>query len=177
MLIRDVRPEESARVYAITRSAFLEYAADVPPPSALLESEADVVQDLAQGHWNALVAERDGRAMGCVRYEIGRKGLHFVRLAVLPAARRQGVATALLGRLEEVAREQGLGRMWCHVRTKVVHNQHLYERAGFTLVGNDIMLKGGFAIPVAIMAKEWEVLGVDLPARATVKQEREARRG
>ncbi len=156
-----MRPEEAARVYAITRSAFLEYATDVPPPSALLESEADVVSDLAQGHWKALLAERDGRTMGCVRYEIGRKGLHFVRLAVVPAARRQGVATALLGHLEKIARDRGLGRMWCHVRTKVVHNQLLYERSGFSVVGNDIMLKGGFAIPVAIMAKDWET---DAPA-------------
>jgi ribosomal protein S18 acetylase RimI-like enzyme len=155
LLVREARPDEAARVYAVTRSAFLQYAADVPPPSALLETEPEVVRELSEGNWRALLAERDGRVLGCVRYELGRKGLHFVRLAVLPSARRQGVATALLGRLEEVAREDGRTRMWCHVRTKVAGNQALYERAGFAVQGSDIMVKGGFAIPVAVMAKEF----------------------
>ncbi|MCX6365516.1 MAG: hypothetical protein NTX57_02265 [Armatimonadetes bacterium] len=53
MTIRDARPDEAARVYAITRSAFLEYAADVPPPSALFETEAEVVKELSAGNHHA----------------------------------------------------------------------------------------------------------------------------
>ena len=159
MIVRDAGPEEAARIYAITRSAFLEYASDVPPPSALLETEAEVVSQLRGGRWNILVAEREGRALGCVRYEIDRKGLHFARLAVLPSARRQGVASSLMARLEEIGRDQGVSRIWCHVRTKVERNRMMYERAGYRLVSEDVMVKGGFAIPVGVMAKDLQSVG------------------
>ena len=146
-------PDEAARVYAITRSAFLEYASDVPPPSALFETELEVVKELAGGSHHALLAERDGKALGCVRYEIDRHGLHFFRLAVLPSARRQGVAKALLARLEEVAIAQGKTRLWCHVRPKVSRNVALYEGVGYVLNGEDVMVRGGFVIRVGVMEK------------------------
>lgn len=153
MTIREARPDEAARVYAITRSAFLEYASDVPPPSALFETEAEVVRELAGGSHHALVAERDGKALGCVRYELDRHGLHFFRLAVLPSARRQGVAKGLLARLEDVARAHEKARLWCHVRPKVSRNVALYESVGYALNGEDVMVKNGFVIPVGVMEK------------------------
>lgn len=154
MTIREAREGEAARVYAITRSAFLEYAADVPPPSALFETEAEVVKELSTGgSHHALLAERDGKALGCVRYELDRRGLHFFRLAVLPSARRQGVAKALLARLEEVASESGKSRIWCHVRPKVSRNVALYESVGYALNGEDVMVRNGFVIPVGVMEK------------------------
>ena len=153
MTIRDALPGEAARVYAITRSAFLEYAADVPPPSALFETEKEVVAELAAGAHHVLLAERDGKALGCVRYEINRHGLHFFRLAVLPSARRQGVAKALLARLEEVAQAHKKSRIWCHVRPKVSRNVALYESVGYALNGEDVMVRNGFVIPVGVMEK------------------------
>ncbi len=153
MTIREARPDEAARVYAITRSAFLEYASDVPPPSALFETEAEVVRELAGGSHHALVAEREGKALGCVRYELNRHGLHFFRLAVLPSARRQGVAKGLLARLEDVARAHEKARLWCHVRPKVSRNVALYESVGYALNGEDVMVKNGFVIPVGVMEK------------------------
>ena len=153
LTIRDARPEETPRIYAITRSAFLEYARDVPPPSALFETEVEVIKELAQGSHHALLAERDGKPLGCVRYELNRHGLHFFRLAVLPSARRQGVAKALLARLEEVAIAQGKTRLWCHVRPKVSRNVALYESVGFVLNGEDVMVKNGFVIPVGVMER------------------------
>ncbi len=151
--IREARAGEAARVYAITRSAFLEYASDVPPPSALFENEAEVVGELAEGSHHALLAERDGKALGCVRYELDRRGLHFFRLAVLPSARRQGVAKALLARLEEVARTHEKSRIWCHVRPKVSQNVALYESVGYMRNGEDVMVRNGFVIPVGVMEK------------------------
>lgn len=153
MTIREARPDEAARIYAITRSAFLEYAADVPPPSALFETEAEVVRELAGGSHHALLAERDGKALGCVRYELNRHGLHFFRLAVLPSARRQGVAKGLLARLEDVAQANGKVRLWCHVRPKVSRNVALYESVGYALNGEDVMVRNGFVIPVGVMEK------------------------
>lgn len=153
MEIREARQSEAARVYAITRSAFLEYASDVPPPSALFETEAEVVRELAASSHHALLAERDGKVLGCVRYELDRRGLHFFRLAVLPSARRQGVAKALLARLEEVARAQEKPRIWCHVRPKVSRNVALYESVGYALNGEDVMVRNGFVIPVGVMEK------------------------
>lgn len=45
------------------------------------------------------VAERDGRLVGYVLYEVHRCGIEVLRLAVAPAARRRGVGRALVERL------------------------------------------------------------------------------
>lgn len=154
--MREAGVDDAARVYAITRSAFLEYAADVPPPSALFETEAEVVAELSGGVRAILASVDDNRPAGCVRYTVGRDGLHFFRLAVAPSARRRGVARALLRRLEQIARERGCRRIWCHARGQVARNMALYESAGFVRTGEDLQFKGGFAIRVAVLEKRIE---------------------
>jgi ribosomal protein S18 acetylase RimI-like enzyme len=154
VIVREAQSSEAARVYAITRSAFLEYASDVPPPSALFESENDVINELSSGKCLALLAERDGKPLGCVRFEVSQKnGLHFMRLAVLPSARRQGVAKTLLAALETRTTEQQLARIWCHVRPSVRRNVALYETLGFVQNGTDMIVRNGFVISVEVMEK------------------------
>lgn len=136
----------------MTHAAFLEFASDVPPPSALFETEDEVLAELEQGT-QVLIAERDGKLAGAVRYRIERNVMHFFRLAVAPSARRQGVAGMLLKALEEKALEVGCTRIWCHVRTQVTRNVALYEHRGYVLTGGDIQVRNGFAIRVGVMEK------------------------
>ena len=56
----------------------------------------------------------------------------FSRLAVLPSARRQGLATALLDAAEEETRAAGGRRIVLHAQT---YAQELYERAGYRARG------------------------------------------
>ncbi len=152
MNLRAATLSDAGALFRLTHAAFLEFASDVPPPSALFETEEEVLAELEQGA-RALLAERDGKLLGAVRYAIEREGLHFFRLAVAPSARRQGVAGALLLMLEERAKESGCTRISCHVRTKVLRNVQLYEHRGYALVGDDIQVRGGFAIRVGVMEK------------------------
>ena len=152
MILRDATPADAGALFRLTHAAFLEFAGDVPPPSALFETEADVQSELESGV-QAIVAERDGKLLGGVRYRIERASLGFFRLAVSPSARRQGVAGALLVAVEDRARESGCDRIWCHVRPQVTRNVAIYEHRGYALVGLDIQVRGGFAIRVGVMEK------------------------
>jgi ribosomal protein S18 acetylase RimI-like enzyme len=150
--LRTATPADAGALFRLTHAAFLEFAGDVPPPSALFETEEEVLTELEQGV-EVLLAEREGKLLGAVRYRIERGALYFFRLAVSPSARRQGVAGALLLTLEEKAQEAGCTRIWCHVRTKVARNVALYEHRGYVLSGADIQVRGGFAIRVGVMEK------------------------
>jgi ribosomal protein S18 acetylase RimI-like enzyme len=151
--IKEVGIEKASVIYAITHSAFLEYATDVPPPSALLETEDEVYQEIMTGT-NVLMAELvDGKSCGCVRYEIDKESLHFFRLAVAPSYRLKGIASSLLTEVEKRAVLAGCTRIWCHVRTQVTKNVVLYEKRGYVIVGEEVQLRSGFSLRVAVMEK------------------------
>lgn len=160
LVFREATIDDAALVYRVTRSAFAEYAGDVPPPSALFESLEEVRGDFARGCGAvlALVAEPgggDARPVGCVRYRVAKGAVHFFRLAVAPSARRRGIAKALVGRVEEVGRSRGCTRATCHVRTGVARNVALYDGMGYMLTGEDMQIRGGFVIRVGVMEKRW----------------------
>ena len=79
------------------------YAAD-PPDDAWLK------RMLAREHVIALVARHDGEVVGgLVAYELekfekARREIYIYDLAIAEAHRRQGLATALIGRLKQIAR-------------------------------------------------------------------------
>lgn len=160
MTLREAVLTDAGALFRLTHAAFLEFAADIPPPSALFESEEDVRAELESGAC-ALIAEFEGKLMGAVRFRTERGALHFFRLAVAPSARRQGVAGALLLALEDRARTAGCTRIWCHVRTQVTRNVALYEHRGYALSGADIQVRGGFAIRVGVMEKTLLPAGSD----------------
>lgn len=58
------------------------------------------------------------------------------RMYVLPAARGQGVARALLGALEDAARQLGYSIARLDTGPKQPHAQALYESAGYARIGN-----------------------------------------
>ena len=68
---------------------------------------------LGQPHFIALAAKKGGKIIGgLVAYELQkfeqeRSEIYIYDLAVLAAYRRLGVATALIGRVREIARERG----------------------------------------------------------------------
>ena len=57
-------------------------------------------------------------------------------LAVIPAARRRGIATALVSRAAERAAEVGAGVMFLEVNAANLPAISLYKRLGFTTVGH-----------------------------------------
>jgi predicted GNAT family N-acyltransferase len=73
-----------------------------------------------------LALERDA-PIGTARLDLALGG-KIGRVAVLATHRRRGVATALMQRLHEIAREHGLRSVWCNAQRSAVP---LYERLGY----------------------------------------------
>jgi len=100
-IVRRAARHEAEVLAALIREAFLSQAAvygDIPP---LHETAADIEATFDAGDVT-LAAEVDGRLAGTVRGETMPGGEVVVRrLAVLPWARRRGMARALLVALED----------------------------------------------------------------------------
>ena len=84
-------------------------------------------RDVACVHWLAL--DESGGAVGTVRLDLDAGG-KVGRLAVLARERGRGVGRALMERLHERARTQGLARVWCHAQTSAAP---FYTRLGYRI--------------------------------------------
>jgi len=138
--IRDARPDERDAIRDITMAAYAQYASIMPHWEMYREH---VLETLAQdGPEARIVAERDGAIVGSVLlypaaadvYETGsaNAGWPEVRLlAVAPAARGQGVGSALLQECIRRARSAGATTLGLHTEDIMAVAQRMYERAGF----------------------------------------------
>jgi GNAT superfamily N-acetyltransferase len=84
-----------------------------------------------------LVAYRGGKEVACggvCRYDDENAELR--RMYVAPEARRQGIARALLGRLEQTARELGYRRIRLATGVGQPEALKLYEAEGFERIAN-----------------------------------------
>ena len=60
---------------------------------------------------------------------------HIVTVAVSPAARRRGIASALVGEILDLGLDIGLTRMYLEVRESNTPAQTLYKKLGFKVDG------------------------------------------
>ena len=129
--------------------------ADLPGLAALLVEAVDggasvgflagVTPEQAVAFWRSalaaptLVAELDGRVVGCVqllpaKLPNGRHRAEVAKLLVHRSARGRGVATALMAHLEDQARAQGRWLLQLDTETGSPA-QRLYERLGWQVLG------------------------------------------
>ena len=76
-----------------------------------------------------LLAFEGDAPIGTARLDMALGG-KIGRVAVLAAHRRRGVASALMQRMHEIARERGLAGVWCNAQRSAVP---LYEHLGYTV--------------------------------------------
>ena len=88
-----------------------------------------------QPHIRFFLARLDGEAVGCGGVALFDDFAEVKRMYVRDAARGQGVARALLGRLEEEARTAGLYVLRLETGERQHAAMRLYERAGFSRCG------------------------------------------
>jgi len=87
---------------------------------------------------NALIAERDGEAVGmCTYFPIfstwtGRPGVFVIDLFVSEVERGNGLGEQLLARLASISRERGTTFMRLSVDNHNVRSESFYRRIGFT---------------------------------------------
>jgi predicted GNAT family N-acyltransferase len=77
-----------------------------------------------------LASDSAGKAIGTGRIDAHGK---IGRMAVLPTWRQHGVGRAILLKALELAREQGLKRVYLHAQVSALG---FYARAGFTAIGD-----------------------------------------
>ncbi|WP_420128980.1 GNAT family N-acetyltransferase [Longimicrobium sp.] len=139
--IRDARPDERDAIRAITRQAYEQYASIMEPDAwAGLSGAIDAGLE-AEGA-DRIVAERDGRLLGCVALfppaadaypgETGPASWPELRLlAVAPEARGQGVGQALVEECARRARRLGASELGLHTSRSMGAAMRMYRRMGF----------------------------------------------
>lgn len=142
LVIRDARPDERGAMEELTLAAYAEYATLMMPEAWAALSQAVHTALAADGPVERIVAERDGALVGSVllypaasnAYQgaLAQVSAPEVRLlAVVPAARGQGVATALMRACVERARRAGATALGLHTSETMQIALRLYERMGF----------------------------------------------
>jgi ribosomal protein S18 acetylase RimI-like enzyme len=134
IIIRRAEEQEAAAVTAVIHAAFEPYRGKlVPDSSAHAETVETVRGKMANG--GALLAEADGRLVAATLFEQEDDALYIGRLAVLPEARRNGLARRLVEAVEAIARERGIRRLTLGVRLALDDNIRLFTRLGFRETG------------------------------------------
>ncbi len=129
---RLLHPSDAHAAAALIRMAFTGQPVD--PPSSATRETAETVAAHIVAHGGAAWDASAGLA-GVLLWSERPGALYIGRLAVDPAARRQGIARALLAFAEFEARARGLVRLRLGVRVELTANHRLFAAAGFEEVG------------------------------------------
>ena len=126
--------ERAADVHRLTQAAFGPYGALEPPSSAVVESVERVVADLAAG--GGAMAERDGVAVGCLRWRPRADGdMYVARVAVDPGEQGSGIGRALMAWAEAEAIRRDFEGVAVGVRIALPANLAYFRRLGYEVTG------------------------------------------
>jgi ribosomal protein S18 acetylase RimI-like enzyme len=131
-------------------AAFAAQAALTPPSGVAKETVESVTALLTAG--GGFVAFSADVPVGSVIWRDEEADLYLGRLAVLPAARRQGVARALIAAVEELARQRGKPAVVLAVRLALPDNIRLFQSLGFIEIGR--LSHGGFIEPTQMRLRK-----------------------
>ena len=155
--IREATEDDAATISGLIVAAFEPYRRRLDPPSgAHLETAESIRRRLPTR--KAALATVDGRAVGCVLYELGDGFVTMSRLSVLQGERRRGIGRALIAFVEGRARDSGRSRVRLGVRIVLPRLHAYYSRLGYRKVG--LATHAGFSRPTyAILEKDLEAPG------------------
>jgi ribosomal protein S18 acetylase RimI-like enzyme len=109
---------------------------------AFLDSQFDLQHRHYIGHYaNAafLIVERAGSPLGRLYLHADGDTLHIIDILLLSAVRGQGVGTALLAHVQQLARDGACNAVELSVLRENAGALRLYQRLGFTSVGGDTL--------------------------------------
>lgn len=137
-----IRPVDSAADVAIARTLFREYADSLDIDLCFQDFETELAT--LPGAYRApsgalLIAERDGKAVGCVALRPLEPPAvaELKRLYVRPSARNVGLGAALTEAALALAREAGYARIRLDTLPSMTAAHALYHRFGFRDVAPD----------------------------------------
>ncbi len=131
--VRLVSAADARLVRALMLSGFAQFR-DVldPPSSAFWETDDDVAAAIGRG--GAAVGWLGETPVGSVRFELEESWLYIGRLAVIPEARRRGVALALMQAAEAEASRFGVSEAQLSMREILPGNRALFEKLGYEVI-------------------------------------------
>ena len=148
LVLRAATAADAAAVAATIAAAFEQYRGKLEPESGAFGETADGIADELAHTCGAILAERNGRILGCVMVQLMDDDLYFGRLAVVPEARGQGIARRLVEAVEDEARRRELAGVRLGVRIVLTENQKLFTSLGYVEVSREA--HEGFDHPTSI---------------------------
>jgi len=131
LLLRAATATDAAAIAATIAASFEQYRGKLEPESgAFRETAEGIAAELARES-GAIVAERNGRMIGCVMVKLIEDDLYFGRLSVVPEARGEGIARRLVEAVEDEARRRELAGVRLGVRIVLTENQQLFSSMGY----------------------------------------------
>ena len=141
LTVRLATTEELSIVHEVMLASFEELRGVLDPPSgAHAETLEDVIVAVEKG--GAILALVNKKPVGTARYELHPDHLYCGRVGVLPDHRGQGIASAILEFIDEVAREHALPEVRLSTREVMESNLRLYERLGYRITSRAPHKKG-----------------------------------
>lgn len=124
-------PADAEAILPVVHAAFAAQSVATDPPSAALRETAEsLAAQIAAG--GCFGVREEGRWLAAVFWaEEDADALHFGRLAVLPEARRLGLARALVAAVEAEATRRGKARVTLGVRLVLEDNRRLFASCGY----------------------------------------------
>jgi ribosomal protein S18 acetylase RimI-like enzyme len=148
LVLRTATAGDASVLAATIAAAFEQYRGKLKPESGAFRETAKGIGDELRKGAGAIVAERNGEAVGCVMTKEVEGDLYFGHLAVLPAARGLGVAKRLIDAVEADARARGLAGVRLGVRVVLTENRKLFASLGYDEIGREA--HPGFDHPTSI---------------------------
>jgi len=165
--LRAAAIEDAPTILMITRAAFEEFRNRLDPPSgALDETLEDLIASAFQPDHGAALAFVRGQPAGVSRWSIApeRAYLYVGRVAVLPAYRRQGIASALMRWIDAYAAALGLPAVQFGVRLQSPQNIRFYQNLGYEI--SEYAHHAGYDLPTFVwMRKELKAPAWPVPDR------------
>lgn len=136
----------SNAVMAVRQEGRAFHLTHTPVPMFTKRFELDDLDEGGRMWDDAIVGGRTDSALEAFlawRFETWNRRLAIWHLYVAPPARRHGLARALMGEVEVVARRRGAVALWLEVSNVNVPAILAYEALGFSVVGLDTSLYWG----------------------------------
>jgi ribosomal protein S18 acetylase RimI-like enzyme len=130
--IRRANKDDTGSIAAILYDAFVEHQSAYTPEAfrATTPTAGQIGNRINEGPiW---IAVEEDTVVGTVSAVLEGASLYIRSMAVIPAARGQGIGRRLLGVVEEYAVQNGFERLWLSTTPFLTQAIRLYEQAGFS---------------------------------------------
>ncbi|KPN95897.1 N-acetyltransferase [Lysinibacillus sp. ZYM-1] len=140
-------------IHKVMIQAFQEYERATPPSNALSETVESIEQAMRAGE-QTFIGYMEQQPVAMVRFTLSTQSIYFFRLSVIPERQGQGLAKALIAKLEQYALMKGKKISQCKVRWNVPRNIELYRSLGYVVTKKEMgENRNGISLATVTMEK------------------------